>query len=290
MNKISAIVITFKPDLSRLRALVNGLAIQGVHVLIINNGDAFELSFEDQWSVDIFHLGFNAGLGFATNYGVKICSNLGSTHVMLCDQDTLFSKDYISEMTKYFESGFSVLVPRYFDVISGFEAKSFKESHQDHRLLIDHSTPTPVTQAIASGMIIEIGVFQKQFFFNEELFIDWVDFEWCWRVRAAGLKIGLCESVLIHHTLGDHCRNIFGKKINLRNPLRHYYITRNAVFLALYSPYLPLGQRLKIILKVISYIIVFPIISRPFCEHLVATTLGAVHGISQRLGSKKNKS
>jgi len=38
---------------------------------------------------------------------------------------------------------------------------------------------------------------------NEDLFIDWVDFEWCWRARKKGYKIIGNANVVITHQLGD---------------------------------------------------------------------------------------
>jgi rhamnosyltransferase len=87
-----------------------------------------------------------------------------------------------------------------------------------------------VFQRIASVMIIKTEFLHNIGLMCEQLFNDWVDIERCWRAIKKGYKIIGNADVIINHRLGSTSNSILYRSITLRNPLRHYYITRNAFF------------------------------------------------------------
>lgn len=119
---------------------------------------------------------------------------------------------------------------------------------------------------------------------DSKLFIDWVDLEWCWRARAKGYQIIGNADVEIQHQLGDRSKNLGFREVNLRSPMRHYYITRNAFYLALYSSDLDTWHRINLFFKSFRYIIGYPALSKPHLKNLRAVLLGFYHGLTGRLG------
>jgi len=60
-------------------------------------------------------------------------------------------------------------------------------------------------------MIIPTGVFQDVGLMYEDLFLDWADLEWCWRVNFKGYKIIGNADMIITHRIGDIVKKIWKK-------------------------------------------------------------------------------
>jgi rhamnosyltransferase len=86
------------------------------------------------------------------------------------------------------------------------------------------------TEVITSGSLVRAGTFGRVGYFSEELFIDYVDTEYCLRLACVGFRIIVARNAFLHHSLGNaSIINILGRKLlTLNHPLiRRYYISRN---------------------------------------------------------------
>lgn len=92
-----------------------------------------------------------------------------------------------------------------------------------------------VTFAITSGNFLDLGLMKKyDIHFPEELFIDFVDFEFNRRVLEHKLNIIQSYDYYIEHEIGNPLKkNILGIKFTCLNhsPIRYYYRFRNAYYL-----------------------------------------------------------
>ena len=84
---------------------------------------------------------------------------------------------------------------------------------------------------ITSGSIIPTSVLDDVGLMREELFIDFVDIEWCLRARRKDYKIVAINKVMIDHHLGDYAVSFMGHHYPIHSPLRMYYYFRNAIYL-----------------------------------------------------------
>lgn len=84
---------------------------------------------------------------------------------------------------------------------------------------------------ITSGSFIPISILDDVGLMREELFIDFVDIEWCLRARAKGYEIVSFPQVEIAHHLGDSSVSFLGTNYPIHSPLRMYYYFRNAMYL-----------------------------------------------------------
>ena len=69
---------------------------------------------------------------------------------------------------------------------------------------------------------------------EDAFFIDYVDLEYCLRMRAAGFKVIECPKAILAHSLGHITQHkIFNKNFYTtnHNAKRRYYITRNRLVL-----------------------------------------------------------
>lgn len=84
--------------------------------------------------------------------------------------------------------------------------------------------------AMTSGSLLNLEAFRQCGPFDEKLFIDSVDHEYCLRLRKNGWKIIECGDVLFHHHPGTRITHrIAGIVFSLSEhpPWRHYFIARN---------------------------------------------------------------
>lgn len=106
-----------------------------------------------------------------------------------------------------------------------------------------------VDTVISSGCMISKETYQIVGSMKDELFIDLVDHEYCWRTKYNKLKIVKNFDCKLYHQLGNGIIN-FTPLFSVCDcaPFRHYYSYRNAIYLYGFS-YVPLKWKLKSILK-----------------------------------------
>ena len=98
---------------------------------------------------------------------------------------------------------------------------------------------------ITSANIVNLEYFEEIGRFNDKLFIDMVDYDYCLRINIKKFKILYFPDVFVEHKLGEvHLRtNIFTRKKKYKtehNAQRAYYISRNSLYLSKnYGKYFP---------------------------------------------------
>lgn len=90
---------------------------------------------------------------------------------------------------------------------------------------------------ITSANIVNLEYFEEIGRFNDKLFIDMVDYDYCLRINIKKFKILYFPDVFVEHKLGEvHLRtNIFTRKKKYKtehNAQRAYYICRNSLYLS----------------------------------------------------------
>lgn len=74
-------------------------------------------------------------------------------------------------------------------------------------------------------------VFEIVGMMDEELFIDYVDTEWCLRCLNYGILVHIIPDIEMVHAIGDKSVKICGINIPIHSPVRRYYRVRNAFLL-----------------------------------------------------------
>jgi rhamnosyltransferase len=86
---------------------------------------------------------------------------------------------------------------------------------------------------MTSGNLLNLSAYQVVGPFLDELFIDFVDVEFCLRLRQKGFLVVQANRAILKHNLGNITNvKILFKQLRTSNhsPLRRYYITRNRFF------------------------------------------------------------
>lgn len=299
--KVTGVLITYLPEYDKLLQVINSLHTQLHKLYIIDNTPEEHtylihqaISIYQNSNIELIQLKENEGIAKAQNIGIKEAQKDDADYILLSDDDTVFPQDYVVNMLKDFETATNDVVaiaPNFADtnrndakqgfvVFKGLRSKRIYPECGLHE----------VTHAIASGQFIKSSIFTDVGYMREDLFIDWVDLEWCWRVNNAGYKVMGNADILIKHTLGDMAVTLpNGKSYPTRSPLRHYYIVRNAIFLALHSKVISVPMRINLLAKSLIYMFLYPVVAKPRIKNIRYCTLGFWHGLLGKLGKLNRK-
>jgi len=278
----------YKPNITILEKCINSLISQLNNLIIVDNTPGkceFIEQFKSLPNIEIIVLNDNYGIAYAQNIGIKKALEENAEYILFSDQDTIYPPDFVEKMLECFkENKVAAAGPLFVDAHTGKIQFFIKKGILGFKKINPKAGKHEILQLIASGTIINAKFISEIGLMKEDLFIDWVDMEWCWRAIKSGYKIIGNADVIIEHRLGESPKNIGIKVLPQRSPLRHYYITRNAVHLALKCNSLNLPQRITLFLKSLKYIIGFSLFISPRFKNLKYTLKGFYHGLIGKLG------
>ena len=268
---VAGVIVLYNPDMFLLDRLLRSVVGQVERIFVIDNTPGptgYNASYFDQCHENISYVPFgeNKGIGAAQNVGIRACIEAGYSHAFLLDQDSALPprmvQDLVDAESELLRQGNAVAAvgPVFADEKTG--ALSCAVRHgllRVKRIQIDLSSTNPVESdnLIASGSLIRATVLQQVGLMREELFIDWVDVEWCHRARSYGFHSYIIPSIVMTDSIGDSAVRIFGKEINLHSRIRDFYIVRNATFL-LREPRMGWRWRLVTMINVPKHIVYTP--------------------------------
>lgn len=220
MRNVLAVVITYFPDFEMLEMNLRAVGKQARDVLVVNNGtdnaDRIK-SLANACGASFMQLPDNLGLGRALNIGVAHAIANTFEWVLTMDQDSVIDDAFIESYFEHIESTPNVvcLTPNF-----GRTALSGK--------------PCLVNTAITSGNLVKLSVIEDLGGYDEDLFIDNVDFDFTYRLRANGHSIYFVPTAKMKHCLGEELQGDEAGKSRFyirHSPFRRYYIVRNSLYL-----------------------------------------------------------
>ena len=309
--RITSITVAFNPDPLRLAAQLAALRDQVDEIVIVDNGSAQSVKTILAQSGmatligDISHINFivlaeNQGIASGFNIGVDASQKRGAEFVLLLDQDSVPAADMVSKLHSGYQQasdesatgGVAAVGPRIVDSRDKHEYPFIRLGwiRNQHMRCIDHGKKCIACDfLISSGSLIPMRAFDKIGGFDEALFIDSVDLEWCFRARSAQFSLyGICDAKL-DHRLGDHRRAVLNKIfLVVHSPLRIYYITRNRILLY-WRPHVPLKWKLKDLLRMAAKFVAIMLFVAPRLEYLRMTLLAIRDGLANRGGRLRDR-
>jgi rhamnosyltransferase len=248
-SAIACIFVLYNPKSESLKKLVD-LSARGYQVVaVINaiNDEGLRL-IEGHATIQCIKNQKNVGLALALNQGL-FCAfqELKTSFAVLFDQDSEFDLELplklVQELMALGDTT-ACVGPKLLDV------KAKGAQYVLHNSGHVQTIPTSGT-AISKKTYNDVGPMK------EDLFIDGIDHEWCFRASSKGFKIAVSDQLVMSHDMGDASINWFGQyKPLYKNPIRHFYIIRNSIYLAQLS-YIPIRYRLEEVLKIVRRIFMY---------------------------------
>jgi rhamnosyltransferase len=230
---VAAVFVTYNPDPEGLSSSLQSILDQVDFCIVVDNGSNRKLELSCHSKATLVPLERNFGIAYAQNVGVNLSLSRGCSHILLSDQDTFFPPDFVASMTanmlRFGDAGVAAYTPIFFDSIKGSLAPVMVTKSRATQPEADRIYS--ISHAISSATIIPVKMFQRVGLFNEALFIDFVDNEWCWRAKRLGFRILSFPSVVVRHSLGEATKRFVGRSMTTRSIFRYYYIFRNGFYL-----------------------------------------------------------
>lgn len=217
-----AVVVSYNGRMKTLQT-IEKLVEQVDHVHVVDNASGAEsISILEalicQPNISATWLTKNRGIGHALNLGVNVARQKGYRWLLTMDQDSTICPSAIEAFMQVVSDSPSLacLAANY----TGDDFHSPGDSHE-------------VDYAITSGNLVRMDVFDRVGLYDEDLFIDGVDFDFSLRVRMAGFNIVMVRDARMHHQLGDKVSSlpVIGRFHTYHSPVRRYYMYRNFLYL-----------------------------------------------------------
>jgi len=223
---LGSVTVWYNPELTFIKNIHSYSEYSGLLVVVDNSSSSNQQLFDKIKSDHKIYVwnGENMGIARALNQGLAILMEKGYKFALTLDQDSSFEKNEIEKLLVAAENmdwdNTGILSPIH------LQQKSVPAYNLNEY--------TPITCVMTSGNILNLEIAKKIDFFNEQLFIDHVDNEFCLRLHKNGYQVLLANSFLIHE-LGKYTDiYFFGKRVGgfiSHSPERLYYFVRNSFYI-----------------------------------------------------------
>lgn len=271
-NRIGIIVILYNPSDDDVENVIT--LSRDNYTVVVDNSSSATKRLAEQENMTYIPLLENRGIAEAQNIGVrhlvKESARLlakengehlgedGVKYIVFLDQDSRSQKDYCERIVEEYqrvkarEPRLALLGPSMMNSVTQEEYRPYvhREDFDDGGFSVRH-------YMISSGSCVERSVIDDVGLNDEALFIDFVDFEWCWRAESKGYVCGITRNVTMNHHVGQSELKIGGYRVIISSPQRYYYQYRNHLWLCRRS-YVPLQWKITTGIKHIARLIYLP--------------------------------
>jgi rhamnosyltransferase len=230
---ITAIVTAYHPD-DRLPGVVESALTSCASVIVVDNtpypakGEREQpdpLSGYRDPRVTVLGSGRNLGLAAALNLGLAELP-ADAEAVLFLDQDSVVPAGLIDGLAEDLgDASIGVVGPSPVDAATG---KVYETLPGRHRRLDERD------MVITSGMLLRRSCLERVAGFREDFFVDYVDLDFCLRLRRAGVRIVRDLALELPHSIGDvRVHPFLGRSARVGHyaAWRHYWIARNGTIL-----------------------------------------------------------
>ncbi len=252
---VCAVIVTYHPDeafATRLAAIDRQVA----HTVIVDNGSPQEtvgqLAALASTRVKLIANGENRGVAAALNQGLHEALARGFSWAVTFDQDSRPAEGMVAALLERGLRGVSraapvaapvaVVGPAIVDENIPDVSYRFLRAHPRLPLLPQRVGSGEserglenVTFVITSGALVNLAVFKLLGGYREDLFIDYVDTDYCLRAKRAGYRVAVsADATLFHHRGARRSVRRWGRifRPTFYSPTRYYYLARNGVLTA----------------------------------------------------------
>lgn len=218
---ITVCVVLYNPPTSVIKNLID-LSCNFQHVFVNDNSEVSTLDIDYLKSitnnVEFIANNDNLGIAYSLNLGLKFAKRKKSDWVLTLDQDSiLLNYDFINDFNIHIQN----------DKLGLFFLSFENKFNCIENIFYNNNC------VITSGSILRVKAWEQIGGFEEKLFIDEVDNDFCIRLLFHNYLICSTRDIYLSHVIGEQKIFFIKKKkilISEHNPLRTYYIFRNSLF------------------------------------------------------------
>lgn len=220
---------SYNPDIELLERAVRSISEQVAEVAIVDNGSRnIKLVKElvERTGSRLIAFPENRGIAAAFNAAFRYAKDKGFKWVLTCDQDSVMVDGMVARFLDvervHGEHGrVGIVCPNFYNRTTG-------------RLEYVDGEPRIIDSCISSGSLTLVSAWEEISGFDEAMFIDGVDFEFCDRLKASGYGVLLVPDVHMEHEIGAaSLHGLPGHKFLVLNhsAFRKFYIAQNIIYM-----------------------------------------------------------
>jgi rhamnosyltransferase len=282
---IAAVVVSFEPDAAFDERLA-ALASQVDRTIVIDNSvdDAARERVQRTCRSVGYHCrsnGRNLGVAEALNQGVRLADEMGVTHVLTMDQDSVPWPTMVAELRAAMQTagarglnvGIVAATPT--DRTTGIQS-TVKASDE---------VLSEAKMAITSGSLIPMAVLRRVGLFRSDYFIDAIDQEFCLRIRGLGYTVIHAHRAHLTHQLGaPTVQRVLGMTFIPTNhsPMRRYYMARNTIWTTKLFFFTDTRAAVVITVKLLKNALLIAVVEDNKGKKLKEIVRGLVEGITTK--------
>lgn len=228
---IAAVIVLYYPEIECLKKNIAAVMPQVDYVILVNNSPEILVdNIMKEYNKDKYSIILNSknlGIAKAINQGILLANKKGCKWLLTLDQDSICPSDLISVYKKYIE------IEKVAIVCCAINYNDLEIENADG-VKFEY-----VKDCITSAALINVSISIALGGMDEKMFIDQVDFEFCYRIKQQGYKIVKTNEVILKHNLGNlHLVRIGNIVIHVGNhsSFRKYYMARNLIYMARKHP------------------------------------------------------
>ncbi len=175
----------------------------------------------------------NEGIGRALNQAVEWARGRGFQWILTLDHDSEATPGMVEKLLKAFVA-LRRAGNQHVALVSANPFDRNTETFISHPPMSQGDTPLEEESVLSSGSLILIQAFDVVGPFNENLFLYYVDTDFCFRLRQAGFRIFRCPGAVLLHTLGSKravrflgCKAFYDDN----GKYARYFLSRNSIYM-----------------------------------------------------------
>lgn len=225
-NNIIAIIVTYEPAKTLIR-LYESIKNQVDEIYVIDNNSHSTESINslkelENKNIYVIYNKENLGIASALNQGIRTAINKNFKWILTLDQDSEFFPNTYNLLLESYETledkdKTMIIAPK---AIERINLKKDKISESTNVIWKD------VRLNLTSGSLIKAESFDEIGLFDDKLFIEQVDNDFCYRLIKNGYKIKVAQNISFVQEIGN-AKKICGCIVRNHNSKRKYYLSRN---------------------------------------------------------------
>lgn len=220
--KIPAVIVLYNPSINNLKSIDNYKTFID-KLYIVDNTEDDIIRFQSDDKIKYIKFADNKGIACALNLGAKEAIKDGYKFLLTLDQDSKFTSEHLREMVDFLK--------KYkrddLGLISPYHELKFQQD-------ITNGNVEEMIEVMTSGNIINLDAYCKVGGYDDSLFIDCVDTDYCMKLNLNHFKVLRLNYIKMKHSLGNmKIHHILNKSVVSYNhdATRMYYIARNNLYI-----------------------------------------------------------
>lgn len=183
MSKYIAAVILYNPNINQLQKCLAPIANNVDLLYFIDNASKNEFEINNCVkkfpNAKIVRNNRNQGLSKPFNQLLKYSKEYNFSHLLLLDQDSEPSSNFMEELKKHADKNFVCYTP-----LLIHKSPDYQKSYG----CTPHGETEDIKESINSGTLINLNELPANICFDENLFIDWIDIDFFYQLELASKK------------------------------------------------------------------------------------------------------